>query len=467
MNASVLLRGGDVVSSTEIRRADVLIQDGVVTAVESSIAVSPGTPVCDVEGRLILPGLVDPHAHVGLTLGSHTMVDDFAGVTRAAAKGGVTTIVDFAQTVAGASLAAAVDAKREAADNACMVDFALHALVNDTSSSTLAEIPGLVAAGVAGFKVFTAYRSAGMMLEDDQIVKLCAALADAGALLAVHAENEAICVAGTAEELAAGNVDVRAHARSRPMHAEVEAVRRAIYWTGRAHVPLYVVHVTTGDALRAIDEARAIGMSAYAETCPHYLTFDDKALDRSDAITLLMTPPLRPAAERDELWRGLRRGTVHAVGSDEASWRLEDKRQAPGFADAPNGIPGVEARLPLIWTLGVERGRLTPCDVVRVCSEQPARLMGLAPRKGSLVPGSDGDVVVVDPNRSDVLGPRFRSSSLDWSPYDGILVRGAPEHVYLRGRAVVEGGHLISEKPDGRFQHRKNDQGLLDGPLFL
>jgi dihydropyrimidinase len=465
MTTSVLLKGGQVVSGHEIRPADVLIEDGVVSTVEAEIATQEGTPVRDASGRLLLPGLVDPHAHVGLTLGAWAMVDGFEGVTRAAAKGGVTTIVDFAQAERGASLTAAVEAKWAAAEGTCFIDFALHAVVNDTSATTLEEIPRLVRAGVAGFKVFMAYRAAGMMLEDHEIVRLCDVLAAEGGVLAAHAENEGICVAATAAELEAGNTDALAHARSRPSHAEVEAVRRIVYWTERARVPLYVVHVSTAKALSEITEARARGSSVYAETCPHYLAFDDRALGSESGVKLLMTPPLRGPADREALWRGLRQGSVHTVGSDEASWRLQDKQEAPNFAAAPNGIPGVESRLPILWTLGVETGLLTPCDIVRVCAEQPARLMGLASRKGSIEPGKDADIVVLDPGRSATLGRFFRGSGLDWSPYEGMIVRGAPEQVYARGRLVVDDGNIV-DKPGGHFVPRVNDPALIEGPLF-
>lgn len=453
----LLIRGGTVVTDGGSRRADVLCRDGAVAAVGPGLAAGPGAEVVDAGGCLVMPGGVDPHTHMALPMMGTVAADDFRSGTAAAAAGGTTTLLDFVGPERGQSPLEALDARlREAAPAA--IDYGFHLTVSWWGERFAAEMEPLVRErGVTSFKFFLAYKG-GLMLPDEDLIAGFVRCRELGALPQVHAENGELIAHLQAKLLAEGVTGPVGHVRSRPPQLEGEATYRAVTMAETLDVPLYVVHVSAAQAAEAIGRARQRGVRVIGETLPGFLAIDASVYEDPDfdrAAAHVMSPPYRPRGHQEALWRGIADGALTVTGTDHCCFTTAQKRLGrERFTQIPNGCGGVEDRLHVLWHLGVGRGRITPERFVAITSANAARAFNLWPRKGSLQPGADADVIVLDPARTRTLSARTQRQRTDFSVWEGLEVRGVVVHTIARGRHVWADGDLRVEPGAGRFLAR-------------
>ncbi len=449
------IRGGLLVTAEKSHQADVGIEGGRIVRIADRHTGSAAR-VLDAEGKWILPGIIDVHTHMELPLESGTSADDFASGTRAAACGGVTTIIDFSLHRAGASLQACLGDRRQAADGRVAVDYGLHAEITQVNDAILDEIPRLIRDGVTSFKLYLAYRRDGRMVDDGGLYAVLKRAAEVGGLVLVHAENGPLQEYLTDELLCQEKVAPIFHARSRPHQVEEEAVRRAIAICRFAQGHLYIVHVTTKQALAAIEEARREGLAVWTETCPQYLLLDESAYLGPDGKNFIATPPLRSPQDQESLWQGLANGTISVISTDHCPFTRAQKEGAgESFVDVPNGLPGVETSLPLMHAWGVNRDLLTANQLVAHMSTNPARLFGLYPSKGSLEVGSDADLVIFDPQEEFTISAENLHMNTDFSPFQGWKGRGSVQLTMLRGEIIAREGQFCGRPGYGRFLSRR------------
>jgi len=447
-----LITHGTIVTAGGTLDADVLIDGETIAAIADPIR-EPADRIIDARGMLVLPGGVDVHTHLGLEAGDIATADDFESGTIAAACGGTTTVVDYATQSRRQSLTRALEAWRAKADGRAAVDYGFHLAVTNLAPAAEAELDRVRAEGVTSFKVYMAYPGR-LMLDDRSIARLLAWTAASGALVCVHAENGPAIAELVARALAEGRTAPRYHAVTRPVAFEREAVGRVISLAERAGTSVYIVHLSSADGLEEIHSARARGVRAFAETCPQYLVLSDELYDApgAEAAKYVMSPPLRPPWHQLALWKGLGSGDVQVVATDHCPFLLEDKlRHLDDFSRIPNGAPGIETRMSLIYDAGVRTGRITVTRFVEVTATAPAKIFGLHPQKGEVAVGSDADLVVFDPGRTLRLSAATHHMRADYSAYEGREVRGAPVAVLSRGRVVAEHGQFTGRSGWGRF----------------
>jgi dihydropyrimidinase len=458
----VLISGGTVVNGGGSAEADVLIDGEQIAAVGRDLAQGLGggslqvDRTIDASGKWVIPGAIDVHTHMELPFGGSAAKDTFDTGTRAAAFGGTTTIIDFAVQSRGASLRAGLDTWHAKAEGNAVIDYGFHMIMSDVNDATLAEMDQLVSEGVTDFKLFTAYP--GVFFSDDgAIFRAMKQSAKNGALVMMHAENGLAIDVIAAEMVAGGNTDPYYHGTSRPPKLEGEATNRVIELAEVAGVPVYIVHLSARDALRAVRDARDRGANAFAETCPQYLflSLEDMA-NGFEGAKYVCSPPLRPVDHQAELWLGLVKDDLQVVSTDHCPFDFEGQKELGrgDFRKVPNGLPGVEERVDLLHDGGVVSGRLTKERWVEVISAAPARLFGLAGRKGVVAPGADADLVVYDPQKRRTISASTHHMNVDYSCYEGREVMGGSEVVLSRGRVVVEEGRFTGAKGDGRFLKR-------------
>jgi dihydropyrimidinase len=466
---SLLISGGLVVGDAGVFEGDVLVEGESIAALGPALEVPSGVKVIDARGKYVLPGGVDPHTHLDAPAArlDASTVDDFTSGTIAAAHGGTTTIVDFCMQAHGQGPAAALECWHEKLRrNPPVVDVGFHLAVTDlTPPGAIEELALMPAAGVTSFKLFMAYRG-GAMVTDDVLFETMQIAARLGVCVLVHAESGDVIEVLVREALAEGKVAPIWHARTRPPLTESEATSRAITYAHIAGCSLYVVHVSCREALQEIADARAAGWPVWAETCTHYLSFTEGVLDRPgfEGAKYVYTPPPRTEADRAALWSAVRDGTLGVVSTDHTPFRF-DRHKSAGVHDfslIPNGAPGIEDRLRILHHFGVRAGRLDLVDLVRVTATEPAKLFGLYPRKGAIRIGADADLVIFDPEAEQRISARDRNSHhsmSDYNLYEGIVVRGVPEVVVVRGTVVVEKGQLRVRPGHGRFVKRARFAG--------
>jgi dihydropyrimidinase len=453
-----LIRGGTVVTATESIQGDVLVEDERVVQIGLSIDV-PADKVIDASDRYVMPGGVDPHTHMDLPFGGSFCSDDFGTGTRAAAFGGTTTIVDFALQGTGEGLRQGLDLWHKKAQKACL-DFGFHMIVKEVNDQVLGEMDELVGEGVTSFKLFMAYPGV-FMLDDAAIFRAMQHASDTGALIMMHAENGGPIDVLVQQYLAEGKTDPINHALTRPSSMEGEAVHRVFKLAELARTPAYIVHLSSRDALHAVREARDRGLPAYAETCPQYLYLsqDDMARPGFEGAKFVCSPPLRPKDHQDDLWSGLKQGDLQLVATDHAPFNYKGQKDlgVGNFAKIPNGLPSVEDRFTLIFQ-GVHDGRIGLNRFVDLVATAPAKMFGLYPRKGTIAPGSDADIVVFDPEHERVISAETHHMNVDYSVFEGMTVRGLPEVVMQRGSILVEDGQFHGAEGQGRFLPRSRFQ---------
>jgi len=456
------IRGGMVVTAAGVRRADVAIRGEQIVAVAEDLDGTSERTV-DATGLLVLPGAIDVHVHLQMPLGDDLVSsDDFETGTIAAACGGTTTIIDFTTQPRGVSLHEGVHARRGEADGRVAVDYSLHLQVTDASQQTLAELASLAQSGYPSLKLYMTYED--VRVDDAAMLLIMEAAARAGALVMVHAENHAIIQFLSARLLASSHTAPSGHPLSRPSYVEGEATERALALARAAGAPVYIVHLTSAEALAAVRRARAAGVAAYAETCPQYLLLSDEAYWRPgfEGAKYVISPPLRPQEHHDALWAGLADGTLSAVATDHCPWFLHGQkdRGKDSFTRIPGGIAGLETRLPLLYHYGVGSGRISLPRLVDLCATGPARLFGLTPHKGNIVPGADADIVLFDPQRRVTISQDVLHHRVDYTPYEGMVVTGWPVLTFLRGRVIAENGRFVGQPGQGRFIGRQRRQPL-------
>jgi dihydropyrimidinase len=449
-----LIKNGTVVTATEMLNADVLIEDAKIAAIALDLNVEADT-VIDAADRYVIPGGVDVHTHFDLPFGGSFCSDDFGTGTRAAAFGGTTTCVDFALQEYGESLRQGLDRWFEKGQKA-QTDFGLHMIVREVNDQVLKEMDELVNEGITSFKLFMAYPGV-FMLDDAAIFRVMQRAADSGALIMMHAENGGPIDVLVQQHLADGKTDPVYHGLTRPASMEGEAVHRVFKMAELAGAPAYIVHLSSRDALDALQDARDRGVAAFAETCPQYLylSLDDLSRPGFEGAKFVCSPPLRSKDHQDDLWQGLASGALQVVATDHAPFNYQGQKDMgkDNFANIPNGLPSVEDRVTLIFQR-VRAGQLSPNRWVELVATDPAKMFGLYPRKGTIVPGFDADIVVFDPNRERVISSESHHMNVDYSCYEGMTVWGLPEVVMQRGRVLVENGEWFGKEGRGSFVPR-------------
>jgi dihydropyrimidinase len=449
-----LITGGTIVSADGSQAADVLVEGEAIAMIGANLASRGVTAdqTIDAAGRYVIPGGIDGHTHMELPFGGTFAKDTFETGSRAAAFGGTTTIIDFAVQPKGGALRDGLDVWMKKAQGNTLIDYAFHMIMSDVNDASLAEMDQLVAEGVTDFKLFTAYP--GVFLSpDDHIFRAMLQTKKNGGMILMHAENGPIIDILAAAQVAAGVTDPIGHGLARDARLEGEATNRMIRLAEIAGVPVYFVHLSSRDALEAVQAARSRGAMTFAETCPQYLYLSLDDIDQGfEGAKFVCSPPLRTKDHQADLWIGLRKGDLQIVGTDHCPFDFHGQKEMGrgDFRKIPNGLPGVEERVDLIHQ-GVVDGHLTKERWVDVVSTAPARMFGLYPRKGVIAVGSDADIVVYDPNRQQTLSAKTHHMDVDYSCYEGRVITGGSDIVMSRGTVVVRDGAWTGPAGHGQF----------------
>jgi dihydropyrimidinase len=451
-----VIRNGRIVTASDDYHADLLIEDGKVAMIAKSIEID-ADKIIDAKGRLVIPGGIDPHTHMDLPFGGTSSSDDFETGTRAAAHGGTTTIIDFAVQYKGQTLQEAVDVWHKKADSKASIDYGFHLICTDLPDTRLPEMRSMIDQGVSSFKLFMAYP--GVFLVDDATIYKAMQTAGAnGGLICMHAENGVVIDAIVKQALAKGHTAPKYHALTRPTKAEAEGVHRAIALAEIAETSVYIVHLSNSDALDEVTRARDAGVPAYAETCPQYLFLDQSVYDQPDfeGAKWVMTPPIREKWHQEKLWRGLKFNDLQVISTDHCPFCFKEQKELgrDDFSKIPNGGPGVENRMSLVYNGGVAEGRISLNRFVELTSTNAARIFGLFPRKGTIAVGSDADIVIFDPNEEMTISVANSHMRVDFSCYEGKKVRGVTKTVLSRGVVVIEEGEYVGRVGHGEFLKR-------------
>jgi dihydropyrimidinase len=450
-----LIKHGRVVTAVDDYKADIFIDGETVTTIGKTLDMEADV-VIDASGKLVLPGGIDPHTHMELPFGGTFASDDFFTGTRAAAFGGTTTIIDFAVQTKGETMTSGVDAWHAKAEGKTAIDYGFHLITTEFEDGDEREMYKLMDEGITSFKLFMAYP--GVFLADDAtIFRAMSAAGARGGLICMHAENGIVINEIIKRFLADGRTAPKYHALTRPTIAEAEGVHRAIAIAEMAESPVYIVHLSCTDALNQVRQARDRGIPAFAETCPQYLfhSIDDYG-DGWDGAKYVMTPPLREKHNQAELWKGLKMDDLQVISTDHCPFCMKEQKELgkEDFSKIPNGAPGVENRMNLIYNGGVVENRISLNRFVELTSTAAAKMFGLFPKKGTIAVGSDADIVIFDPEKEHTFGVDAEHMNVDYSSYEGWKMKGKVETVLSRGRVVIENGEHKGKMGDGQFLKR-------------
>ena len=451
-----LIKNGRIITAVDDYKADILIEDEIVSVIGAKLEMEADR-VIDATGKLVIPGGIDPHTHMELPFGGTQASDDFRTGTIAAAHGGTTTIIDFAVQYKGESLIQAVDNWHAKAEGKTAIDYGFHLITTELEDNQIEEMHTLIDEGISSFKMFMAYP--GVFLVDDAtIFRAMSAAGERGGLICMHAENGIVINEIIKRALAQGRTAPKYHALTRPTRAEAEGVHRAIALAEMAEAPVYIVHLSCADALEKVREARDRGLPAFAETCPQYLflSYDNYEEPGFDGAKYVMTPPLREKWNQAELWKGLKTDDLQVISTDHCPFCMKEQKELgrDDFSKIPNGAPGVEHRVPLIYNGGVVENRISLNRFVELTSTAAAKMFGLFPKKGTIAVGSDADIVIFDPQKKQTISAKTHHMNVDYSAYEGKTITGVVETVLSRGRVVIDNGEYKGKQGDGQFLKR-------------
>ncbi|MFX1576805.1 MAG: dihydropyrimidinase [Promethearchaeota archaeon] len=457
MKLDMIVKNGTLVTATNSFQADVGIKGEKIITISKDIAPTTDTMVVDATDMYLFPGAIDVHVHLQLPFSGTVSADDFENGTKAAAMGGVTTVIDFAIQQKGHSIMEAVEARRKEADGRVYIDYGLHAAITDWNPQTQAEIKQVIDYGIPTFKMFMIYKNEGWMADDGMLFQALEETKKFGGMIGVHAESVDILemlIDRYAQEKEKWGA--YAHTLSRPAFTESEAVQRAIKWAEVTGGRLYIVHMSAGESAQYVHDARERGVQVYAETCPQYLLLDDSVFKRENGHLYATCPQIKKKEDNARLWQGLINGEIQVVATDTCTFDTQQKAMWKGdFRKIPFGLPGVETMFPLLYTEGVGKKRFSLNHLVKLVSTNPAKIFGMFPRKGTIAPGSDADLVVFDPEKKVTLHAENLQTNCDWSPFEGWKLKGYPHMTISRGKIVVSDGILVGESNHGQFLKRK------------
>lgn len=454
-----LLKGGTVVSGSGLKQADVLMDEGKIQAVEAGIEEADAK-VIDVSGKLLFPGFIDAHTHFDLHVAGTVTADNFETGTKAALSGGTTMIIDFATQYQGETLKKGLENWHKKADGNASCDYGFHLAISDWNPSVSKELEEIVENGVTSFKLYMTYDE--MYLNDKKIYQVLKRLKEVGGIAGVHCENMGLIQALVEEEKAKGNLSPKAHKKTRPAPVEAEAISRLLKIAGLVNTPVIIVHLSSGEGYQEVKYARERGQEFYVETCPQYLLLDESVYDLPDfeARKYVISPTIKEKKDSTRLWNALFKNHIQTICTDHCSFTTEQKAAGKeDFTKIPNGMPGVEARPALVYTFGVLEHNLKLEQMCRLLSENQAKLYGLYPQKGAIAPGSDGDIVVWNPDVQWTMSVENQVANVDYCPFEGTSVKGKAELVFLKGRLAAKDGKVLLEKT-GSYVPRKRHMEL-------
>ncbi len=459
MRFDTVIRNGTIVTATDTYVADIGIAGERIAAIGVGLPVENAQKVIDARGMMVIPGGIDVHTHLDMPFGGTKSADDFESGTIAAAYGGTTTLIDFAIQYKGQTLRQALDIWMKKAEGKATIDYAFHCIITDIEGAQLDELKAFVREGVPSFKLFMAYPGV-FMLDDASIFRTMNAAADCGGMICMHAENGGAIDVIVQRALAEGKRSPKYHALTRPTTAEAEATHRAIALAEMAGTPVYIVHLSCNEALEKVREARDRGLRVYAETCPQYLylSLDDMNAPGFEGAKYVFTPPLREKWHQEKLWQGLAKDDLQVVSTDHCPFCMKEQKELgkDDFTKIPNGGPGIEHRLSLIYSGGVHGGKFSANRFVQLVSTAPAKLFGLYPRKGTIAAGSDADLVIFDANGEQTISVATHHMKVDYSMFEGTRVKGVTKMVLSRGNIIIENGKFVGRAGAGQFLKREN-----------
>ncbi|MGI6063106.1 dihydropyrimidinase [Blautia sp.] len=452
-----LLKNGTVVSGEGSRQADVLIDGEKIVDVGRNLDAE-GAEILDAAGKLLFPGFIDGHTHFDLEVAGTVTADDFETGTKAALLGGTTFVIDYAsQDKGGHTLREGLKKWHDKADGKCSCDYSFHMSVVEWNPETEAEIQDMIDEGITSFKLYMTYPA--MIVDDCDLYKILKKLGQCGCFAGVHCENAGVIDALIAEAKKEGRLGPENHPLVRPDTMEAEAVHRLLAIAKEADAPVMIVHLTNKKAYEEVMAARKKGQTVYAETCPQYLLLEDNVYSKPDfeGAVYVCAPPIRKKEDQDCLWEALGKEEIQTVATDQCSFSLEQKALGrEDFTKIPGGLPGVQTRGTLLYTYGVREGKITEAQMCKLLSENPAKLYGVYPRKGVIQPGSDADIVILDPSREDVISAKTHAYNTDNNPFEGFKLGCKIDDVFLRGHHAVAGGKLKEEKLGTFIRREKN-----------
>jgi dihydropyrimidinase len=466
---TLLIKGGTIISASETFVSDILIEGEKIIQLGLNIADQPGFDVVDASGKIIMPGGVDVHTHFDLPMFNTVSSDDHYTGHKAAAFGGTTTVIDFIPQTCN-ELIKDVDDWHAKADHNAAVDFGFHMNITSYNQSVANQIPSLLDDGISSLKVFTAYNNK-LRLDDVNIFKMMRIASEYGFLTMLHAENGDIIDILVEEALNSGHKSPIWHARTRPSWGAEEAVARGVSLSAHTGAPLYIVHMNSAGEADQLQYARDKGLLVMGETCPQYLFFTENNLEQEDGAKWICSPPMRTKEDNERLWLGISEGTIQTIATDHCPFFYDGTKSIqyegksimiPGkelgkddFTKIPNGLPAVGDRLPVLWTEGVGKGRISANQFVALTATNPAKIFGMYPIKGAILPGSDADIVIWDPNKSVEYGVSWAKHRTDYNLFEGWHLVGYPEKVFLRGKLLVDNQKWIGTRGNGKYIHRK------------
>ena len=461
---TILIKNGRVITAVDDYRGDVFIENETVSLIGKSLEME-ADEVIDASGKYLFPGGLDPHTHLDMPFGGTVSADDFETGTLAAAHGGTTTLIDFAIQTKGHSTLEALDTWHAKAEGKTAIDYGFHMIVTDLDDKRLHEMKMLADDGVTSYKLFMAYPGV-LYVDDGTIYRAMRAAGENGTVVCMHAENGIVIDEIVKIALAEGNTEPKYHALTRPTRMEAEGVHRAIAIAEVAHVPVYIVHLSSSDALEQVMLARNRGVHAFAETCPQYLFLDHSYYEQEgfEGAKYVMTPALREKWNQDELWKGIKFGNLQSISTDHCPFCFKDQKilGIDDFSKIPNGGPGVENRMSLVFNGGVKSGRISLNKFVELTSTAAAKTFGLFPKKGTIAIDSDADIVIFDPQRKETISVNNACThhmNVDYNAYEGFEVTGFTETVLSRGKVIIKDCEYVGKKGDGKFLKR----GLYGG----